>query len=207
MSTVNVSSVVKKINRGEKTHSHHIIPRSETGTDRPYNMALLHEYCHNKLHKDGLYKKLKAPKQYKAETFMSIVADKFKSALNCNVTYGYETAIKRDFLGIKKNHVNDAFVVTGGDSQDRCIPYKVEQKRTNNRVLQTNRKGFIPSIRRQRYEIQNRDFVWINGRKHLCGGVAGRGSEVYYFDGIEKKRVSIKKVSRFYSTGSLVWSN
>jgi 5-methylcytosine-specific restriction endonuclease McrA len=197
----------KKIVKGERVHLHHIKPRSQSGTNRPLNMALLHEGCHDKLHKEGLYNKLKAPKQYKAETFMSIVADRFKKVLDCNVTYGYETATKRNILRIEKSHVNDAFIIAGGINQERCLFYKIEQKRINNRVLQVKRKRFIPSIRRQRHEIQNRDLVWIDGRKYLCGGLAGRGSEVYYFDGLEKIRVPIKKMSRFYSTGSLVWIN
>jgi hypothetical protein len=197
----------KEIVKGEKAHMHHIIPRSETGTDRPSNIALLHEDCHDKLHKKSLYKKLKAPKQYKAETFMSIVADKFKEILNCDVTYGYETATKRNLLGIEKSHVNDAFVIAGGTNQKRCLPYKVEQKRVNNRTLQTNRKGFIPSIRKKRHEIQNRDFVWIGGKKYLCGGVFSKGRQIYYFDDIERKTICYKKVSRFFSTGSLMWMN
>jgi 5-methylcytosine-specific restriction endonuclease McrA len=195
----------KKIVKSEKAHLHHIKHRSETGTNRPSNIALLHDGCHGKLHKNGLYNKLKEPKEYKAETFMSVMADRLKKVLNCNVTYGHETATKRNALGIEKSHVNDALVIAGGVDQERCLPYKVEQKRINNRVLQTNRKGFIPSIRRQRHKIQNRDFVWISDKKYSCGGVASRGAEVYYFDGIEKKQISSKKVGKFYSTGSLMW--
>jgi hypothetical protein len=197
----------KEIVKGEKTHLHHIKPRSEAGTNRPSNMALLHEDCHDKLHKKGLYKKLKAPKEYKAETFMSIMADRLKKILACDVTYGYETAIKRNVLGIEKSHVNDAFVIAGGTNQERCLLYKVEQKRINNRTLQTNRKGFAPAIRRQRHKIQNRDFVWIGGRRYMCGGVAGRGAMIYYFDGADKKRIWYKKIDKIYSTGSLVWMN
>ena len=196
----------KKIIKGDKAHMHHIIPRSETGTNRPSNMALLHEDCHDKLHKKELYKKLKAPKQYKAETFMSMMADRLKKVLDCDVTYGYETATKRNFLEVEKSHVNDAFIISGGTNQERCFPYKIEQKRINNRAIQTNRKGFAPSIRKQRHKIQNRDFVWINGNKYLCGGVACRGTQVYYFDDIYKKLIFYKKIDKFYSTGSLVWA-
>ena len=197
----------KKIAKGEKAHLHHIKPRGETGTDKPSNMALLHEKCHDKLHEKGLYKKLKAPKEYKAETFMSIMADRLKKALDCDVTYGYETATKRNLLGIEKSRVNDAFIIAGGTSQERCLPYKVEQKRINNRTLQTNRKGFAPSIRRQRHEIQNRDFVWIGDRKYLCGGVFNRGTWVYYFKHSEKKLINTKKMEKVYHTGSTVWIN
>jgi 5-methylcytosine-specific restriction endonuclease McrA len=195
----------KKIVKGEKAHLHHIKPRSETGTDRPSNIALLHENCHDKMHKKKLYKKLKGPKEYKAETFMSIMAARLKKALDCDVTYGYETATKRNLLRIEKSHVNDALVIAGGTNQERCLPYKVEQKRINNRVLQTNRKGFIPSIRKKRHSIQNRDFVWINNKRYLCGGVASRGAEVYYFERSGKKLINTKKIEKVYHTGSMVW--
>jgi len=194
-----------KFTKNNGSHMHHVIPRSQGGTDRPINVALLHKKCHEKLHKEKLFHKLKKAKQYKAETFMSIVGDRFKDVLGCEVTYGYETKTKRNLLGLEKSHVNDAFVIAGGTNEERCSSYKIEQKRRNNRTLQTNRKGFAPSIRRQRHSVQNRDFVWVNKKKHLCGGVACRGSQVYYFDGLEKKLISVKKVERLYSTGGFVW--
>jgi 5-methylcytosine-specific restriction endonuclease McrA len=197
----------KGFTKDNGSHMHHIIPRSQGGTDRSTNVALLHKKCHEKLHKEKLFHKLKKAKQYKAETFMSIVGERFKDVLGCEVTYGYETKTKRDLLGLEKSHVNDAFVIAGGTNQERCGSEIIEQKRRNNRILQTNRKGFAPSIRRRRHPIQNRDFVWISRKKHLCGGVACRGSRVYYFDGLEKKLISSKKVERLYSTSGLVWSS
>jgi hypothetical protein len=138
---------------------------------------------------------------------MSIVGGKFKDVLDCEITYGYETKTKRNLLCLEKSHVNDAFVIAGGTGQERCRPEIIEQKRRNNRTLQTNRKGFAPSIRRQRHPIQNKDFVWIGKKKYLCGGVACKGSQVYYFDDLEKKLISAKKVERLYSTSGLVWLN
>jgi hypothetical protein len=138
---------------------------------------------------------------------MSIVGGMFKKFLDCDVTYGYKTCAKRKELGLEKSHVNDAFVIAGGSTQSRCLSGKIEQKRINNRTLQTNRKGFIPSIRRSRHRIQNRDFIWIGDKKYLSGGVACRGSQVYYFDGDVKKLISSKRVEKVYSTDSLVWLN
>jgi 5-methylcytosine-specific restriction endonuclease McrA len=197
----------KKSTKEDPFHIHHIELRSKGGTDRPDDLALLHRSCHDKIHKENLFNKLKKAKEYKAETFMSIIGSKFKKVLGCYITYGYETKTKRNLLGLEKNHINDAFVIAGGADQERCKPYKMEQKRINNRTLQTNRKGFIPSIRKQRHFIQNRDFVWIEGKKYLCGGTACRGTQVYYFDGSEKKLISSKKIGKVYHTGSLFWLN
>jgi len=197
----------KKFNRDNPSHMHHIKLRSEGGTDRPDDLALVHKSCHDKIHKEKLFHKLKKAKEYKAETFMAIVGAKFKKVLDCDITYGYETKTKRDLLEMDKSHINDAFVIAGGSTQKRCKPYKLEQKRINNRILQTNRKGFSPSIRRQRHIIQNRDFVWIEGKKYLCGGVFNKGTWIYYFERAEKKLISLKKIEKVYHTGSLVWLN
>jgi hypothetical protein len=195
----------KKFTEHDRPHMHHKKPRSEGGSDRPDNIALIHKSCHKKLHEKKLFNKLKPAKSYKAATFMSIIGDMLKRVLGCEVTYGYETKAKREALELEKSHVNDAFVIAGGTTQERCVPQKIEQKRRNNRALQTNRKGFIPSIRRKRHPIQNRDFVWIDGKRYLCGGTACRGTQVYYFDGLDKKLISSKRVEKLYSTGGLVW--
>jgi hypothetical protein len=197
----------KKFTGEDRPHVHHKKQRHETGSNRPSNLALVHESCHKNIHKDKLFDKLKPPKSYKPETFMSIVGNKFKDILNCYVIYGYETSIKRKEIGLEKSHVNDAFVIAGGKNQERCFHNKIEQKRINNRTLQTNRKGFSPSIRRKRHEIQNRDFVWIKGKKYLCGGISSKGAAVYYFYSDEKKIIGIKKINKVFHTNGLVWIN
>jgi len=187
-------------------HLHHIISRKDGGTDKPSNIALLHKACHKKLHEEKLFSKLKKSKQYKAETFMLIIGKRFKEILGFEFTYGYITSFKRNKQRLEKTHYNDAFVIAGGNEHDRTFSIEVEQKRRNNRKLQVNRKGFIPSIRRKRYKIQNRDFVWIKGKRYLCGGTSSMGHAVYYFDkNGNKKIVSSKNVINVYANSSLIW--
>ncbi|GBE55459.1 hypothetical protein BMS3Bbin15_01633 [archaeon BMS3Bbin15] len=62
-------------------------------------------------------------------------------------------------MKLEKSHINDAFVIAGGTTQSRSVPYMTTQTRRNNRSIQTNRKGFKPSIRRQRYKLQPDDLV------------------------------------------------
>jgi len=197
----------KKFTKENRPHMHHIKQRSEGGTDRAEGIALIHKSCHEDLHKKKLFHKLKPARVYKAETFMSIVGGMFKKFLDCDVIYGYKTCVKRKELGLEKSHVNDAFVIAGGTVQTRCLPSSIEQKRINNRTLQTNRKGFSPSIRKQRHKIQNRDFIWIDNKKYLSGGVACKGTQVYYFDANEKRLMPSKGIEKIYSTDSLVWLN
>lgn len=195
----------KESSKDNKFHIHHIILRKDGGTNSQKNLALLHEKCHKKLHKQNLYNLLKKNKIYKEATFMNIIKSKFQE-FGFNLVYGYETFVKRNILGLEKAHYNDAFVIADGNIQERINPIEIEQKRRNNRILQTNRKGFIPSIRRKRYTIQNRDFVWIKGKMCLCGGIASKGYSVYVFDKKKIKSViSSKTIEKVYHTGNLVW--
>jgi 5-methylcytosine-specific restriction endonuclease McrA len=189
-----------------KWRLHHIIPRSKGGTDKPDNIALLHESCHNELHKRSLYKQLKKNKQYKESTFMNIVKNRFQEDLNCSLTYGYETFVKRSELKLSKSHSNDAFVMMGGTDQTRSIEYAVKQKRRNNRSLQLNRKGFKPSIRKQRYHLQPGDLVRVEKDIIEVIGTHCLGTRVMVLDKKNKKvSISIKKISWYFNNNSLVF--
>jgi hypothetical protein len=188
-------------------HLHHIIPRGEGGTDRPDNFALLHLKCHKKLHKQKLFNKLKKNKQYKAETFMSIIRRKIVEEIrkicdNVNITYGYETKVKRIKNKLKKLHNNDAFVIANGKNQTRCYDYIIEQKRHNNRCLQTNRKGFKPSIRRKRSIIQPKDIFWVDGKKYRVKTMFSYGKYVLFGDVKKREYFNIKKIEKYFNVNS-----
>jgi 5-methylcytosine-specific restriction endonuclease McrA len=192
----------------DRIEKHHIIPRSDGGTNKSNNYALVHPECHKKLHggKTKLKIKLKLNKQFKAETFMSIIHNEFKKVLNCEITFGYITFYLRKELRIEKSHANDAFVIAGGSNQKRFGGLvKITQRRINNRVLQKNFKKGRPSIRTRRYKFQAGDFIWLRNRRYICGGTTSLGKQVYYFYGKEKKTISTKKIDRVYHTRSLVW--
>lgn len=169
---------------GNGWQQHHIIPRSKGGTDRTKNIALLHEKCHKKLHEQGLYRKIKKSKQYRGETFMSVIrwslVDKLKEmCIDVNITFGYITNIKRNELELEKSHVNDAFVIAGGEDQVRLNPYYKQQKRVHNRCLQTNRKDRILYKSRIRYKYNVGDIVLIGSKKYVSRGTGSYGRYVY----------------------------
>ena len=56
----------------------------------------------------------------------------------------------------------------------------MNQVRRNNRCLQLNRNGFKPSIRRQRYNIQNFDLVEYQGKKYISCGVMSYGRYITF---------------------------
>jgi len=138
----------KKFSRGNPSHIHHIISRKRGGTDREKNLALLHEKCHTKLHKNKLFSLLKKSRDYKDASFMNSVRWKFREIFpECKIVFGNETFVKRIELRLGKSHSNDAFVIAGGSSQVKSASVFLGQKHRNGRILQLNRRGFGISIK------------------------------------------------------------
>jgi hypothetical protein len=190
----------KEFSKGNSSHIHHIISRKDGGTDRENNLALLHEKCHTKLHKKKLFHLLNKNKIYKDATFMNIVRGKYREIFpECRITYGNETFVKRCALKLEKAHYNDAFVIAGGMNQTKVAPVCLGQKHRNNRVLQLNRKGFKPSIRRQRYSIQPYDLITVTDKKYTVKGCFNLGTWVSCIG----KNFNIKKINKVFHTGSV----
>ena len=187
--------------KGNSSHIHHSKPKSEAGSNRPKNLALLHENCHIKLHKQKL--KLSPAKEYKQSTFMNIVKNKFINDFpEFNETFGYITFLKRNELNIIKTHNNDAFVIADGINQERCKTSIINQKHRNNRAIQLNRKGFKPAIRKQRYNIQPKDIVWIGKEKFIAAGIHNKGK---YLILENKKDINIKNITKIYNFNGFTW--
>ena len=186
--------------KGKPSHVHHIIPRDRGGTDKSDNLSLLHKDCHDRLHKRGLYKELKKNRQYKDSTFMNIVRSKFWGDVDdLQATYGYFTFLNRNEINLEKSHINDAFVIAGGKNQERVKSFELLHKRRNNRCLQKNRNGYVPSIRRQRYSIRPKDLIWVGSRMMQCNGIFNKGKSVL----VGKKSYSVKSINRVYHFGGM----
>ena len=191
--------------KGKSSHIHHCRQRSETGSDRPENLALLHKNCHIELHKKGL--RLSKPKSYKPNIFMSIINKRFQEDLpDIRTAFGYETFIKRNELSLDKTHETDAFVIAGGTIQGRSKPTEVVQVHRNNRVLQLNRKGFKPSIKRDKSKINPKDIFWVEGKQYICKGMFNKGTYVLYGEAKKKEYFNYKKVEKVFHNGSLIWN-
>ena len=161
---------------------HHIRGRKNGATDRPEELITVCRTCHEKHHKGVDLIQVKKIKDFKAETFMSIVrwklVDKLKELLSdVSVTFGYLTKGKRIELGLPKTHSNDAFVIAGGDKQTRVKPFYLKQMRRNNRRLERLVKG-KRCIRRQRYKLQSGDLVRYNNKLWTVGSVIAAGTSV-----------------------------
>ena len=97
---------------------------------------------------------------------------------------GYITKHDRIELGLEKSHANDAFVIAGGTGQQRSEERDITQTRRNNRSVQMNRKGYRPSIRRQRYKLQPNDLVKHKNLLCRVKGVFNYGKWVRLIDSV-----------------------
>jgi hypothetical protein len=100
-------------------HVHHIVFRSNGGTDSPDNLVVLCGSCHKKLHdhpkteKESLKLQSKQQKNTKDATKVSIVASQLRKHFgNFTETFGYETKEKRAILGFPKHHRIDALLAS-----------------------------------------------------------------------------------------------
>lgn len=94
---------------------HHIIFRSNDGTDDENNLITLCEGCHKKVH-DSVITLDKKPKKMnlKYATHMSIIRSQLlKIYPQAIETFGFVTSENRNHLGLEKAHYIDACVIAG----------------------------------------------------------------------------------------------
>lgn len=160
-----------------KLHVHHIVWRSQGGSDAPDNLLTLCGKHHRQLHDGKFALKVSRPRTYRAATMMNVIRSQLLQRLPEAIeTFGHIIKVIRRTLGLEKSHRNDAFVIAGGaGSCRRAEPLTFLFKRKNNRSLQKNRKGYGKSIRRCRYPIQPYDLVRWEGRLCRTKGTQGYG--------------------------------
>ena len=102
-----------------KLHCHHIIFRSQNGTDAPENLITLCNTCHDALH-EGKIKLSGRRSKTKHATEIGIIKSQIKkSDWDFIETFGYETKYKREYvLKLPKTHYFDAVSI--------CCNQKVE---------------------------------------------------------------------------------
>jgi len=185
----------KKSGCSEQLHVHHIVFKSQGGSDAPSNLITLCKKHHDALHKGKItFKKVKY-NSLKSATTMNVIRarllDFFPDAIE---TFGYITKANRYNHGIEKSHSNDAFVIAGGSTQLRESELNISFKRKNNRSLQKNRNGFAPSIRKQRYGIQPQDIIEWNGVKCIAKGMQNKGTYLAFMKGSKRLVKNIKTI-------------
>jgi len=115
----------RKVTHSKKLHVHHIIFRSNGGTDTPDNLITLCENCHTDLHA-GLFELKVRKSKTKHATEIGIVKSQLKKVWNFEETFGYKTKFKREQLDLIKTHYNDAVAIcseVGEDNQPTNLVY------------------------------------------------------------------------------------
>ena len=168
---------------------HHIIPRSQGGTDNPSNLIVLTTEEHKAIHEGKLKipkSKLEKIKILKDASHVSAIGwyivNKLKEKqYNVEITYGSITKTKRVEMGLEKTHRNDAFVIAGGDKNVKRLNYWHIGKffRRQNRSLHRSNptKGGKRPINtiKQAYGFRRFDKVGYQGKSCLILGLRSSG--------------------------------
>ena len=98
--------------KDSKLQVHHIMPKSQGGSDRPNNLITLCKTHHNQLH-SGLIKLTKrhTKSTLNHATHMNVLQSIIRKNLNYTETYGYITKVIREYFSIPKTHCYDAVCV------------------------------------------------------------------------------------------------
>lgn len=185
------------LNSCKKLHVHHVIYKSNGGSDRPDNLITLCEDCHSKLHSGLIDDNFKRVTQYKEPPFMNNLKirlfNEFTETIFC---YGYETKTKRYEIGLPKTHINDAIAISFHDQQfssklkyPKFFEYVI-QVRSKKRSLheQTARKGRKnPNITQKR---NSKNTPEVKG--FILGMHVSLGNEIGYISGFSGESAYIK---------------
>ena len=173
-----------KHGEGVKLVVHHIVYRSQGGTDRVDNLITLCTNCHTtKNHQPGgkLYKWMKAKKkvtkQLKGATFMNILRKRIMIAFpEASYQYGYQTFFERKKFNLPKGHFTDAIAISGIKSVGQMpeTVAMISQFRKKKRSLHeaTARKGRKEANRTSKRNAKNTKYargLWLNDYVHVIG--------------------------------------
>ena len=166
--------------------THHIVYKSNGGTNRAGNLITVCDECHtSENHKAGgiFYRWMenhKKVKQYKEPTFMNIVRKRtiFRYPV-AEFTYGSVTAPNRINLGLEKTHYNDAIAISGIEHIKRNpaehFYYKQFRKKKRSLHEQTARKartGKNTNAVRNCKNVKQRAGFFLNDKVLFQGKVA-----------------------------------
>lgn len=185
---------------------HHIIYRSNGGSNRMDNLVTLCHDCHSKIH-TGKLEFNKKVKSFKHGSYMNIMRKRLLDSLkkvydNVFETFGYLTKYNREKLNISKSHSSDAFVISHNFNAERInVEYQYKKVRRHNRQLHKSKpsKGGKRRINQSNYVVngfRRFDKVIYNGIECFITGKRTSGYfQLKTFDGtVVSQGVSNKKL-------------
>ena len=185
----------------------HIVPRSQGGSNRVSNLTLS---CHNCNQKKGNKTaeefgnpeiQKKARKSMKATAFMNAIRWRLVNILKCGWTYGYITKHNRVKQGLEKSHVNDAFVIAGGNVEEQkriaAICKGKEVRRQNRSLYKAN---LLKGGRRKRNTVKEvgkfRRFDKVIYKKVKCFIYGLRSSGYFDLRSIDGEKIGASVSSK-----------
>lgn len=191
-------------NKDHVLEVHHIISR-QTGGDRPDNLLTLCKTCHDGVSQGKIDLGVTEQRGFKAETFMSVVRWRLVNQLKelypriqIQHTYGHFTKTKRVEFGLPKSHTNDAFVIAGGERQERSLVCHIQRqvRKCNRKLFRGDRSHIRNTAPREVFGFRLWDKVDFGGRTMF---IKGRRVTGYFalsdIDGKNAKETSYKKLS------------
>lgn len=201
-----------KKSKNKILQTHHIIYRSNGGSNRADNLITVCTDCHTyENHQKGgiLYQwqeKRKKTKQYKEPPFMNVLRKRiFTQYPNAIITYGSETTPKRKELGLEKTHYNDAIVISGitkiKENPNEWLLIKQFRKKKRSLHEATARKGRKEPNRLQKRNAKNTPYYkgfYLNDKVRVfnqVGHITGFTSSGAYIKNSENEYITLPNKS------------
>ena len=186
-------------------HIHHIVSRSEGGSNSPDNLIGLCKHCHDEVHKDkAILNGIKGKKQqYKVSllnTVMPFLIEEFKNLtsstdIEFKVCDGYDTYLTREKYGIDKDHSNDGYAISLFDREIKSISDCSEltlrrfKKKSNNNIAKLG----------QREYYLNGKLVAVNRHKSMCQKCDSFEEFSQKYSKYDIGKIKVKPAKRIYT--------
>ena len=193
--------------KDSKLEVHHIVFRSQGGSDEASNLITLCHTCHKALHngKISLNLKGKMKNNLKYATQMNVIRKQlFRVYPTAIETFGYVTKANRLRLGVSKEHYYDACTIaTQGNTfnvksnlyKKKCVPdgdfQKTKGIRSERHITTDKICGF-----------RKFDKVKYFGKEYFIKGRALKGGYAFFMD-IDGNKIDFSSMPRGYKTPKL----
>jgi len=192
--------------KDSKLEVHHIIFRSNNGSDEQGNLIILCKTCHDSLH-DGniIFKGGKIKGQLKHATQMNSIRTQLLKQIGCEETFGFITKEHRQVMNLPKEHYYDAVAIASLDNIQNDGLISVDFK-TKNIIIKKcvadgdyqQTKGIRSEQRIPTNKIQGfRKFDKVNylGSEYFIKGRMSTGYAILM--DIEGNKINLKPIPKF----------
>lgn len=190
--------------KDSKLEVHHIVFRSQNGSDGADNLITLCHTCHKALHSGKISLKLKGKAKgiLKYATQMnSIRKQLFRIYPEAIETFGYITKVNRLKLGVGKEHFYDACVIAiqGNKFSVRCDLYKKKcvSEGDFKQTRGSHSEQRIPTCKIQGF--RKFDKVKYLGKEYFIKGRISRGGYVFLMD-IDGNKIDFSYMPKGFKT-------